>query len=120
MAPVGGSPRRLPGFAFSMLLALLRNALRPTRPGVEPARLEVRDLVWFRVMRSDALAVDTYWDRDLPTYRRDRTAFVALLRDGLREAWRLYRAADRLGAEWRDAAPRLTSVEFWRRYVGRS
>ncbi len=117
-APVGESPKRYSGFVAVMLLALLRNGLRPTRGPAEPARLDVRDLVWFRVIQSDALAVDTYWDRHLPTYRRDRAAFTRLLRDGLREVWRLYRAANRIPGEWHGAAPRLTSVAFWRRYVG--
>lgn len=118
-APVGPSPRSVPGFVAAMAQALCRNGLRASRPGAAPARLDSRDLVWFRVMGLDALAVDTHWDAELPTFRRDRDSFRALFSAGLHAIWRLYRAAPALQQTMRDAAPRLTSVAFWREYVAR-
>ena len=117
-ARVASSPRRRLGFAVALLLAAARNWLRPSRPDTPPRHLLVRDLVWFRVIHEECLAVDTYWDRDLPTYRRDRAAFRELLREGLREAWLLWRSPA-LRDQWRAGIPRLTSVAFWRDYVRR-
>ena len=116
-APVGGSPWAVPGFVLALAWAVARNWLRPPRPG-GPARLDVVNLVWFRVQGADALAVDTHWDRELPTYRRDRAAFRMLLRAGLLALRRLHQEAPDLQRAWRAEAPRLTSVAFWRGYLG--
>jgi len=118
-APVGGSPQRVAGFALALAAAVARNWLRVPRPG-GPARLDVVNLVWFRVQGADNLAVDTHWDRDLPTYRRDRAAFRALLRAGLAALRRLHRDAPGLQQAWQAEAPRLTSVEYWRDYIRKS
>lgn len=116
-APVGASPRRLPGFLLAMARALLLNWVRASPADAPPRALAVQDLVWFRVMRSDCLAVDTHWDRDLPTFRRNRASFRRLLAAGLRAAWRVRRDAPGLRRAWQEAAPRLTSQAFWRAYV---
>jgi len=100
-----------------MVRALLGNWIRPTWADSEPEHLNVRDLVWFRVLQSDCLAVDTYWDRELPTFRRNRASFRELMGAGLRAIWRVHAAAPRLRRDWRAASPRLTSVPFWRDYV---
>ncbi len=116
-APVGRSPRFLPGFVVALLRALSANWMRPTRADSQPRRLLVRDLVWFRVLQTDCLAVDTHWDRELPTFRRDRASFRCLLSTGLQAIWRVRNAAPGLQRDWRAALPRLTSLEFWRSYV---
>ena len=116
-APVGGSPRFYPGFAAAMLGAVLSNWVRPTDAAAPPRRLLVTNLVWFRVLRSDCLAVETHWDRELPTFRRDRASFRHLLAAGLRAIWRLREAAPSLRRDWQAALPRLTSLPFWRKYV---
>jgi galactofuranosylgalactofuranosylrhamnosyl-N-acetylglucosaminyl-diphospho-decaprenol beta-1,5/1,6-galactofuranosyltransferase len=116
-APVAASPRWLPGFCFVMARALLGNWSRPTHGDAAPQRLDVKDLVWFRVLRSDCLAVDTHWDRNLPTYRRNRASFRDLMRAGLSAIWRLRAAAARLRSDWHTALPRLSSIPFWRNYV---
>jgi len=116
-APVGRSPRVWPGFGLAMARALLMNWCRPTHADAPPRELQVQDLVWFRVMRSDCLAVDTHWDRDLPTFRRDRSSFRHLLTAGLRAIWLLRRVTPDLRSAWRAASPRLTSQTFWRAYI---
>ena len=116
-ATVAQSPRFRLGFAWALLAAVWLNWARPTRAEAGARRLLAKDLVWFRVVREGVLAVDTYWDRDLPTYRRDRAAFRALLREGLGEVWRLWRAPG-LRTAWQGGAPKLKSVEFWRHYTG--
>ena len=118
-APVGRSPWFRPGFALAMLRALSKNWLRPTQGDSPPRRLLVENLVWFRVMRSDCLAVETYWDRELPVFRRDRAEFRSLLSTGLRAIARLRSAAPGLQRDWQAAMPRLTSMPFWRDYVRR-
>ncbi len=118
LAPVGRSPRWRPGFLLALGRAVLRNWRRPVQPG-GPRLLDAVNLVWFRVQGSDSLAVDTHWDRDLPTYRRDRVAFRMLLRTGLAAVRRLHREAPALRQAWRAEGPRLTSVTFWREYLGR-
>lgn len=116
-APVGASPRVWPGFVLAMGWALLLNWFRAGSSDAPPRALRVRDLVWFRVMRSDCLAVDTHWDRDLPTFRRSRASFRHLLATGVRAIWALRRAAPDLRRAWHAASPRLTSQSFWRAYV---
>jgi len=116
-APVGASPRFLLGFLLAMARALLSNWVWAKPADTPPRALRVQDLVWFRVMRSDCLAVDTHWDRELPTFRRDRASFRRLLAAGLRAVWRLRRAAPELRRAWQAASPRLTSQTFWSAYV---
>ena len=118
-APVGGSPRRVGGFALRMAWLVAVNWLRPAAPDAQPRLLHAHDLVWFRVGGSDALAVETHWDRELPTFRRDRAQFRTLLVAGVRAAFTLHRRAPELRAAWQREAPRLTSVAFWRDYLRR-
>ena len=114
---VRASPRGRAGFVLDFARAVVRNWTAPTRPKARPERLLARDLVWFRVRDADCLAVDTYWDQQLIIYRRDRSAFRALLRSGVAVSVALFRTADALGAEWRRAVPALTSEAFWREYL---
>ena len=118
-APVRRSPGFWPGFALAMLRALARNWLRPTQSGSPPRWLLVENLVWFRVLGSECLAVETHWDRELPVFRRDRAKFRDLLGAGLRAIARLRSSAPGLQREWQAASPRLTSMPFWRDYVRR-
>ena len=114
--PVRGSPRTRAGFTWAMLRSLAHNWVSPTRDA-PPRRLAVWDLVWFRVLGSEHLAVDTHWDRELRTHRRDRESFRSVLSGGVRAIWRLRAEASVLRQGWREAAPRLTSVRFWQAYV---
>ncbi len=117
LASVGQSPLWRPGFVSALGWAVARNWLRSTGLG-GPQLLDVVNLVWFRVQGADSLAVDTHWDRDLPTYQRDRAAFRTLLRAGLAAVRQLHRQAPALRRAWRAEAPRLTSIPFWRAYLG--
>ena len=116
-APVGCSPRSRLGFVLAMARILARNWMRPTTRATMPQWLNSRDLVWFRVSGSDSLGVETYWDRNFPTFRRDRARFRAVFGSGLRSLWQLYRQAPRLREAWRHEASRLTNASFWRGYV---
>ena len=116
-AMVGGSPRWVAGFALKAAWLTAANWLRPTRPDAVPQQVLAHEFVWFRVSGADALAVETYWNRELPTFQRDRARYRALLAAGLRAAAALHRRAPALRAAWRQEAPRLTSVPFWRAYV---
>ena len=116
-ARVAASPRRRPGFLLAMARALLRNWCRPVPPG-GPQALDVRDLVWFRVAHTDHLAVETHWDAQRPAYRRNRETFRRLFRDGLVLTWRLARAAPAWRAAVHATAATVTTIPFWRAYVG--
>lgn len=116
-ARVGGSPRWAAGFALRLAWQAAANWLRPTRPDAAPQRVLAHEFVWFRVGGADALAVETYWNRELPTFRRDRARFRTLSAAGMRAAAALYRRAPELRAAWRRESLRLTSVPFWRAYV---
>lgn len=115
--PVPPMPRRAAGFALAMARILLRNALRPSRPGA-PHRLEVGNFVWIVLGRADHVAVDTWWDYDLPTFHRSREAFREIGWSGLTTLAALYRGLPGLAASWRDASRELTTVPSWRRYLG--
>ena len=114
---VKASPRSVPGFFVRFIRAVVRNWLAPTEASAEPRWLLAADLVWFRVVDADCLAVDTYWDSEFPTYRRDRAAFRALFRSGVAATLRLFRQATSLHFQWQNAAPFLTSERFWRGYL---
>ena len=116
-APIRRTPRSLPGFAMVLLDAVARQWIRPTRPESPPFYIEESDYRWFSMFRIDALAVETFWDAARPIYRRNRETFRHLLVAGLRVIWRLYRTAPTLRRSYLDAAPRLTSTMFWRRYL---
>jgi len=110
-APVGASPWFRLGFVLAMARALLLNWFRASPADALPRALRVQDLVWFRVMRSDCLAVDTHWDCDFPTFRRSQASFRRLLAAGLRATWQLRRAAPELQRAWQAAfAPHVAAL----------
>ncbi len=114
------SPSSYAGFVARIVRALCRNAVRPSPSAAPAARLKVQDLVWFRVVGADCLAVDTVWDERLPTYRRDRASFLRLSGTGLRAIWRLYRTHGSVAPRVQAASVSVTSPEFWRDYVRRT
>ena len=114
---VSPSPRTRFGFAVAMGRILLRNAVRPTRAGAPACRVDVGDFVWFRQERAEHVAVDAYWEPELPAYARSREHFRALSAGGLRALWRLWRDGEKVATAWRQAAPRLTSEAAWNSYL---
>ncbi len=117
-APVAGAPRSKAGFVLAMLRTLADQWMRPSAADAVPGRLDVRDLVWFRVAHMDGLAVDTHWDRDLQLFRRDQAQFRTLATAAWREVAALWREAPALSTAWQRALPDLSSKAHWRRYLG--
>jgi galactofuranosylgalactofuranosylrhamnosyl-N-acetylglucosaminyl-diphospho-decaprenol beta-1,5/1,6-galactofuranosyltransferase len=117
-APVSATPHSRVRTAAALGKVLWRNWVTPSSTTARPRRLPLRDLVWFRMPGSDALAVEIHWERELPLFRRDRAQFRTLLRAGLRAVRALYSAAPGLRAAWQQGGPRLTSVAHWRAYLG--
>ena len=117
-APVSATPRSRLRTAAALGKVLWRNWAAPSSAAARPRRLPLRDLVWFRMPGSDALAVETHWEREMPLFRRDRAQFRTLLRAGLQAVRALYGAAPALRAAWAEEAPRITSVPNWRAYLG--
>ena len=75
---------------------------------------------WLTVRNAGHIAVETWWDEDLPTFRRTREQHRPLLRDAAGLIVRLFREGPKAAAAWRAAMPRLTSVPFWQDYLGLS
>ncbi len=96
----------------------LDHLMRRTAIAAPLRHLAVRDLAWHRVERFDAVAVDTYWDRDLLVLRRSREDVRALLARGVRLFPRLLGRSSKAARAWRVALPRLSSIESWERYLG--
>ncbi len=96
---------------------LVRNALMPTCR-TAPKLLPSSELHWLIVRNTGQVATETWWDNDLPVFRRDRDQHRILLRDAATLIVRLFREGPRASAAWREAAPELTSIGFWQSYLG--
>ena len=116
-ADVPALPRTRVGYAWTLLRAVVRQAMVPSREG-PPRRLAQQDFGWPTLAQADHIALDTGWDSEQPCLRRSRESFRALGWAGARAIWTLLRRAPVVGAAWRAAAPRLTSEAFWRKYLG--
>ncbi len=103
------------------LLAWLlgRNAVLPSCEGAA-RRLQVEDMHWIAIREAGHVATETWWDADLPTYRRTREHHRALVTEAAGLLLRLVRTWPKVAATWRTAAPELTSVPAWNRYLGLS
>ena len=106
-------PRGRPGYAWALARALLRNALLPTRD--RPALcIQTHDFAWVTLAGTDRVALETWWDTELPDLRRSRPAFRSLARRAGRVLFALYRNGPAAAARWRAAAPEFRSETFWR------
>ena len=114
-------PRKLPRtrMAFLRLIAwlLFHQFFTPTR--VAPIRrLPVERFTWAMMRGVEHVAVETWWDPELPTFHRSREDFRSLAGTGLRTIWRLYRRGPETAASWKSGLPQLVSVNFWKRHLG--
>jgi galactofuranosylgalactofuranosylrhamnosyl-N-acetylglucosaminyl-diphospho-decaprenol beta-1,5/1,6-galactofuranosyltransferase len=114
LPPAKGRPRWL----VSLARSLVDSALRPTVPGAPPRRLLAADFGWSRLGRADAIAVETWWDREMPVFRRSREDFRAIVRAAIPALRRLYQDGPTISRRWREAFPRQSSTAFWRNYLG--
>ncbi len=106
-------PRGRPGYAWALACALLRNALVPERDG--PAHiLGVHDFAWVTLAGTDRVALETWWDTELPELRRSRAQFRRLAPRAARLLWALHRRGPEVATRWRKAAPEFASPAFWR------
>ncbi len=111
--PVPTLPRTRLGYAWALGRALLRNALVPARQG-PPACVCVDDFGWVSMLGVDRVALETWWDAELPDLRRSRDEFRALARRTARLLLALHREGPGMEARWRAAAPEFRSEAFWR------
>ncbi len=97
--------------------ALVHN-LKPQNKTLEPGRPQLNvaanDATWFLLARLDSATVATADGRGVTFRRRDPRQFWAMLGESVRLHRRLLREFPRLRKQYRDAVPRLTSVEAWR------
>ena len=109
-------PRSRLGFICLLVRLTLRNAIAPT--GTTPARLLDGGNVGWAAMRDvEHIAIETWWDDELPTFRRSREHHRSLLRQAIPVLLRLYRGLPAAAAAWRIGAPVLITEAFWRDYL---
>ncbi len=116
-ATIPDLPKGRLGYCVALARALIRNGTVPTRT-IPPRRLDVHAFSWVVLKRADHIALDTWWDTELPTFQRSREHFRDIGWRGLVAIFALYRRAAQMKAEWRAAHSRLTSQKFWRDYLG--
>jgi len=114
-------PQKLPRtrMAFLRLIArlLLHQLMTPTY--VAPVRLLPVDRFTWAMMRGvEHVAVETWWDLELPTFHRSREDFRSLVKTGWRTVWHLYRHGPEVARSWKSDMPQLVSVGFWKRHLG--
>ena len=97
---------------------VLRQFLLPS-PSINavPDTIAVRTN-WEAMSRADVVALTIANSSHTLILRRSRPHFLALCGRAMRSALRLARAHRRVGRDWRTAFPRLTSEDFWNRYLG--
>lgn len=124
---VGASPltkdreAKAPVGRVGHLLSIATGALQQLR-SVPPesaerpqARVPALDVAWWRLSHLDSALVSTMDGTGVSWYRRDRTAFLDLMKRTVAAHERLYKEWPDLSARYRDAAPELTSPETWAR-----
>ena len=72
---------------------------------------------WWSLAELDVVAAEDWHADSHRVYRRSREAFLRIFKRAVRSAWRLGREQDRVGRQWRAAADRLTSTDFWNSYL---
>ncbi len=100
-----------------LLYLLLRNGLAPER-ATAPRVLPVAQCDWLNMRGVENIALETWWDEDLPVFRRARTHHLALLREAAILLLRLYRENPATRQTWRAAGASLITPAFWRSYLG--
>ncbi len=116
----GPPPRTRGGVRNHLLRCLLRQFTAPSPPLAAEPGLVVPDEYarWWFLAQQDVVAAEDWHTEDHRVYRRSRESFLKIFKQGLRSALRLYRSHDRVVAEWRASTDRLTSADFWNRYLG--
>ena len=109
-------PRTRLGCIALLIQLMIRNAVAPT--GTAAAKsLDVSKLSWLTMRGVEHIAVETWWDDELPTVRRSREHHRVLLRRAVSVLSRLYRRLPAAGAAWRADMPVFASQAFWRSYL---
>ena len=110
------TPRSRLGFISLLIRLLLRNAIAPTGT-TAPRSLDVGKVGWATMRDVEHIAIETWWDDEMPTVRRSREHHRFLLRQAVRVLVQLYRGLPTAAGAWRNLAPALTSEAFWRSYL---
>ena len=98
---------------------MVQHACIPTRDG-PPRLLPLERFNWPTMLGVDHVAVETWHDPALPTFRRSRESFRALGRQALAVFGRLYIRGPAAATAWRNGFPELVTPSFWKRYLGLS
>ena len=110
-------PRTRRGCIALLLHLMLRNAVVPSRATAARV-LDMSKLDWLHMRGVEHIAIESWWENELPTVHRSREHHRSLLRQAIPTLYSLYRRLPAVAAAWRAAAPVLTSQAFWRDYLG--
>ena len=100
-----------------LIYLLLRNGL--ARESKKPPRvMPANQFEWLNMRSVENVALETWWDEELPVFRRSKTRHRALLLEATVLLFRLYRENPTTRLRWRAAAAKLTTPSFWRCYLG--
>ena len=114
------SKRRPPNAAACIVLLiylLARNGL--ARESRKPPRtMPASQFEWLNMRGVENVALETWWDENLPVFRRSKARHRALLIEAAVLLLRLYRENADIRLHWRAAAANFTTPSFWRAYLG--
>lgn len=110
-------PQSTLSFIMTLGWLILSNAMFDSY-STAPRLLQAKDLSWPRMRGVQHIAVETWWDKTLPTFCRSRKHFRTLGFEAVRTLLRLYRLTPTLVQQWQAALPSLASEPFWRDYLG--
>jgi galactofuranosylgalactofuranosylrhamnosyl-N-acetylglucosaminyl-diphospho-decaprenol beta-1,5/1,6-galactofuranosyltransferase len=111
------SPRSRLGCIALLTRLMVRNGVARTVPA--PARsLDVSKLDWLTMQGVEHIAIESWWDDELPTVSRSREHHRTLVRRAITVLYQLHRGLPAAAAAWRADTPLLTSQSFWRKYLG--
>jgi galactofuranosylgalactofuranosylrhamnosyl-N-acetylglucosaminyl-diphospho-decaprenol beta-1,5/1,6-galactofuranosyltransferase len=114
--PVRGRIKRL----LQIGLGLFRGLFRRSTPASTPitTAIDWRDENWLTLAPMNVVAIDDPFSDAYVVLRRNRGAFWRLLGRGLWAVLRTVIAHGRILRRWQAAFARLTTSEFWHRYLG--
>jgi galactofuranosylgalactofuranosylrhamnosyl-N-acetylglucosaminyl-diphospho-decaprenol beta-1,5/1,6-galactofuranosyltransferase len=101
----------------SLVVAIVRNSLRPTAPAAQVHLATLGELTWQTVAKYEKVAVDTGSGHDLVILSRSREHFRSLAAAGWGAIGTLYRVAESQVLLWREAHGCQTSIQFWVDYL---
>ena len=105
---------------WHLLRCIWAQLTRPSPPAHAPADRVIPDdyARWWSLSLADVVGVEDWHTDSHRVYRRSRESMLKLVKLGLKTALALYRNHAQAAREWRAAKDRLTTSEYWHKYLG--